>query len=478
MPAELEALAHALREVGGRQVEWVEDPAMADIRLEPKPERPLTRWIYAAVAPFPTLADGLTSPELAGLWTEGSNLLVSDQDAAALEALFGVPAGHVVPSGFLLDAAWADRSVYAIVPFEVLEPRWKVLEVDGQSPIRKDFEAQAYSLSLDFGLSGDPAAMDLIEPTLAWPTSNRDPDKLTVLVMTGVTALVRATAWRMDRYGSDYPGLQIGHWLREADIAHISHEAAFNPNCPPPDPFSPSLRFCADPDHASLFEGLGVDLIELTGNHLQDFGPDPLRFTLDLYRGFGFATFGGGVDLLSAREPALVEHNGNRLAFLGCIAAGPGGDWASERGPGALPCQDDGLMERISALREQGYLVVFTFQWPESISPYPLPGQVESFRRAAEAGAVIVNGSQAHRPQAMEFYSTGFIHYGLGNLFFDQMHDLALRQEFVDRHVFYQGRHISTELLTAMLEDYAQPRPMTAEERAQLLEEIFRVSGW
>ena len=135
-------------------------------------------------------------------------------------------------------------------------------------------------------------------------------------------------------------------------------------------------------------------------------------------------------------------------------------------------------MERVSALREQGYLVVFTFQWPESISPYPLPDQVIDFRQAAGAGAVIVNGSQAHRPQAMEFYSGSFIHYGLGNFFFDQMHDLALRQEFVDRHVFYHGRHISTELLTAMLEDYAQPRPMTAEERGQLLEEIFRVSGW
>ena len=99
------------------------------------------------------------------------------------------------------------------------------------------------------------------------------------------------------------------------------------------------------------------------------------------------------------------------------------------------------------------------------------------FRRMADAGALIVSGSQAHTPQAMEFYNGSFIHYGLGNLFFDQMVDFA-RPEFIDRHVFYDGRYISTELLTAILEDYAKPRPMTPEERAKLLTDIFAASEW
>jgi len=32
--------------------------------------------------------------------------------------------------------------------------------------------------------------------------------------------------------------------------------------------------------------------------------------------------------------------------------------------------------------------------------------------------------------------------------------------------------------LTAYLEDWARPRPMTPEERASFLEGIFRASGW
>ena len=478
LPNLLKSSATAIQELGGRAVEWVEDPATAEVRIEPSPARPLARWIYAAVAPFPSLRDGLTSQELQELWTEGSGVFVGTPDAEALAGLLGEASAQIMPAETLLDAAWSAGTAYAIVPFEVLEPRWKVLEIDGQSPVRDQFDSADYPLAIDFGLSGDPVGMDAVQSALVWPASNRDPDQLTVVVMTGVTALVRATAWRMDRYGADYPGLQIGDWLREADVAHVSHEASFNPNCPPPEPFSASLRFCADPDYVNLFTGIGVDLVELTGNHLQDYGPDPLRFTLDLYHQLGFQTFGGGEDLLRARQPAMVEHNGNRLAFLGCNAAGPRGDWAAERSPGALACQDEGLLQQVAELTAQGYLVVFTFQWPESMSPYPLQAQIESFRAAAEAGAVIVNGSQAHRPQTMEFYAGSFIHYGLGNLFFDQMHSLPLRQEFLDRHVFYAGRHVSIELLTALLEDYAQPRPMNPQERAELLAEIFDVSGW
>jgi poly-gamma-glutamate capsule biosynthesis protein CapA/YwtB (metallophosphatase superfamily) len=123
-------------------------------------------------------------------------------------------------------------------------------------------------------------------------------------------------------------------------------------------------------------------------------------------------------------------------------------------------------------------VVVFTYQWAESYTPIPGQAQKDGFRAAADAGAAIVSGSQAHQPQAMEFWNGSFVHYGLGNLFFDQMASTAVRQEVLDRHVIYDGRYISTELLTTFLEDYSQPRPMTSEERAEFLAGIFHASGW
>jgi len=101
----------------------------------------------------------------------------------------------------------------------------------------------------------------------------------------------------------------------------------------------------------------------------------------------------------------------------------------------------------------------------------------------ADSGADIVSGSQAHYAQKMEFYDGAFIHYGLGNLFFDQMGDqdwmpAGIRREFFDRYVIYDGKFISIELITAMLEDYSRPRIMNEDERASFLQDYFYYSGW
>jgi poly-gamma-glutamate synthesis protein (capsule biosynthesis protein) len=98
----------------------------------------------------------------------------------------------------------------------------------------------------------------------------------------------------------------------------------------------------------------------------------------------------------------------------------------------------------------------------------------------ADAGATIVSGSQAHYSQTMEFYNGAFIHYGLGNMFFDQMDKPAFgtRREFMDRYVAYDGKLISVELMTNMLMDYSRPRFMTQDERQNFLTLYFTESGW
>jgi poly-gamma-glutamate synthesis protein (capsule biosynthesis protein) len=60
---------------------------------------------------------------------------------------------------------------------------------------------------------------------------------------------------------------------------------------------------------------------------------------------------------------------------------------------------------------------------------------------------------------------------------FNQFID-ATRDEFLDRHIFYNGKYISTELYTARLEDYARPRPMTESERQSFLKRIFDLTAW
>ncbi|MCI0555291.1 MAG: CapA family protein, partial [Anaerolineae bacterium] len=192
----------------------------------------------------------------------------------------------------------------------------------------------------------------------------------------------------------------------------------------------------------------------------------------------------GGTDLQDSLEPALFEVNGNKIAFIGCnkpdVNRFP---TATDFQPGAAPCDFPYLTQKINQLKAKGYIVISTFQWNESYTADPSPRQRDDFRLMADSGASIVSGSQAHYAQSMEFHNDSFIHYGLGNLFFDQMGDQdwmphGIRREFFDRYVIYDGRFISTELITALLEDYSRPRIMTELERARFLQEYFYYSGW
>ena len=209
----------------------------------------------------------------------------------------------------LADSAWASRPSWGIVPFEALEPRWKVLSVDGQSPVHNDFAPDRYPLKIAFSLQ--PVVFNL-------PSTNRDPSRLTVLAMTGTTALVRGTADRMETKGLLYPGQQIDQVLRSADITHISNEVSFNADCPTPDIYTESLFFCSKPGYIALLEDAGTDVVELTGNHLLDYGQADFLTTLGLYDQRGWKYYGGGRNLQAALQPALVENNGNKLAFIGC----------------------------------------------------------------------------------------------------------------------------------------------------------------
>ncbi len=478
----------------------VNSPAAASLRLDLQSGgTSRASWIYALVAPFPTVADGVTFKELLANWNgtaagplAGRPLLMDDATLAAFSSLWGPPSSRFVrgiPAGQLLDAAWNERPSWAIVPFESLEPRWKVLTVDGQSPIRKDFQASRiilqtsfdYPLAVTFSLlCSNPCPVSTL-PVL--PAGNRDPSKMTTVVMTGVTALVRATAYTMSIKGITYPGRDIREWLQQADIAHISDEIPFYDKCPRPDPAQSRLVFCSDPGYIALLNGVGADVVEMTGNHFADYGPQAMLDTLALYQENHISRYGGGADLEDARQPLLLERNGNRIAFIGCNSVDVGRlPTASANRPGAAPCDYEYMTAQIRRLHTQGYLVITTFQYYETYVSRPFSAQTLDFRLMADAGATIVQGSQAHYPQSMEFRDGAFIHYGLGNLFFDQMgdppFDPRIRREFLDRHVFYDGRYIGTELLTAMLEDYSRPRPMTPEERAAFLAEYFAWSGW
>jgi poly-gamma-glutamate synthesis protein (capsule biosynthesis protein) len=198
-----------------------------------------------------------------------------------------------------------------------------------------------------------------------------------------------------------------------------------------------------------------------------------------MYTERGWQYYGAGVDIEAGRQAITMEHNGNKIAFIGCNAKGDNYTPTNWGQPGAVECDFNWLVEEIARLKAEGYLVISTFQHEEIYSFKPWSVMKDDFRLMAEAGAVIVSGSQAHQPHSVEFTGDSLMMFGLGNLFFD----LFLYQQHMDegliaRHVFYDGEYISTEIFTIKFISFSQPRLMTESERYELLKELFEVSGW
>jgi poly-gamma-glutamate synthesis protein (capsule biosynthesis protein) len=311
------------------------------------------------------------------------------------------------------------------------------------------------------------------------PSGNRNPDHLTVLAMTGVTAMVRLTAEQMDRFGPAWPAEVVGPELAAADITAISNEVPFVPDCETntgPD----NLVFCSKPDYMEALTASGADIIGLTGNHQNDFGLEAALASLDIYAQAGLPVYGGGKDKEAAFKPLIVEHNGNRLAFLGANSYGPPSAWASDFKPGSAPFDLNIVSAQIREIKDkdEADLVLIELQYQESYDVEPLTDQRLDFRALARAGADLVTGVQSHVPQAVEFQDRKLILYGLGNLYFDQMWSEETRKGLIVKHTFYEGRHLSTQLLPTVLHDYGQPHWADPDQRAAILKSVFDASYW
>jgi poly-gamma-glutamate synthesis protein (capsule biosynthesis protein) len=346
----------------------------------------LTRT-FAVAVPFPTLADSITLHSLTAYWhgqadalngltNDGSPpaLFVDPDTRAALVQLLGEPNDqtHVqlAEARDLVATTWAARPAsVAILPFDQLEARWKLLWVDGLNLFDKQLDADHYPLTLHVWAHVRKSSL------LAWAhrlpvTTNRDVGKLALVAMTGTTAMVRGTAVMMERKGITYPGQLIRDWMTTADVRHVSNEISFWDQCPHPT-FNDGLSMCSSPKYMELLKYMGVNVVELSGEHLWDKGAEHVPPTLKMYDEAGMRYFAGGATYTDSLKPLTMTVAGNRLAFVGCNYIGEDLTSPDRDLAGATPCgahdnhSFDLLIPTIHSLAQQGYLVIASIQYDE-----------------------------------------------------------------------------------------------------------------
>jgi poly-gamma-glutamate synthesis protein (capsule biosynthesis protein) len=197
-----------------------------------------------------------------------------------------------------------------------------------------------------------------------------------------------------------------------------------------------------DPRFASVVGDCGFDVVSLASNHAMDWGPDAMLDTADLFRKRGVQVAGVGRNLVEARQPAILERNGVRVALLAYCSILQAGYAATQDKPGiaplrahtyyeafdyqagvpprvvTVPFEEDlaGMVADIAAARKTANCVVVSLHWgihfiPKLIADY----QVTVAQAAFTAGADLILGHHAHTPKAIGVHGGKVCFYSLSN---------------------------------------------------------------
>lgn len=121
----------------------------------------ISHQVYALIAPFFTIQDDIALKDL-NTWLTGSD----DQEKAPFKAVYTNESLRLIkllvdpthPHRVNISAATSNDfsalpgSSWMILPFEELEPEFKVISIDGISPLDDDFDPTEYALSLPIGV--------------------------------------------------------------------------------------------------------------------------------------------------------------------------------------------------------------------------------------------------------------------------------------------------------------------------------------
>lgn len=370
-----------------------------------------------------------------------------------------------------------------LVEFNDIDYQVKILEMDNEYYLENPSASIPISFYAKIKRNVDDFALSILSKYTGMGSNQWDESKLVKINMGGVVAMTRGLALKMDNLQDyAYPAREIGSFLADADLTHVSNEVSFVPDC---QSYS-GLRFCSRPEYIQTLQEAGVDIVELTGNHNNDFGSKYSVQTIEKYKSLGMRYYGGGLNSEDASEILYEDLKGSTIAFIGYNyydSIYPSVALAAENRAGANFYSEEIMESDVKEARENADVVIVTFQFQEcwSYPPtdviYPIcykplsnPDQKAVFRMAADFGADVVIGSQAHQPQTYELYGDSVIFYGTGNLFFDQNLWIGTRQGLIFSHYIYEGKLIQSKITPIYMgKDDLMPRLATQEQGDLLL---------
>lgn len=375
----------------------------------------------------------------------------------------------------LISVDWIEAENFDLISILELTSEQKLLAIDGEYYL-DTLNSGAFFEYLTF--SGDAADVvkitTLLEEHLPqFPTK----DTLLTFAQTGVTALSRGMNAKLKQVGNaSYFAANIGEYLSSFDLTHTSNESSFSN-------LATDRNICSAPGMIDTLTAIGLDIVELTGNHNQDCGNDAALGTLQTYAELGIQTVGGGANATLAAEPLLLSQKGTGITMLGYNLST--GGYTLGNTPGANFYTTEKARADIAAAKERGDIVIVDVQYYECnnydnaadsrICDYANSAagdQIGLFREIIDLGADVVVGTSAHQPQTYERYGDGVIYYGLGNLFFDQIWWPGTTRSLILVHYFWNGKLIQTRIVPTIYDSTMQTMLMDSASAEAFLERL------
>ena len=352
----------------------------------------------------------------------------------------------------------------------------KLLAVDDNYWLETFAGGAKYKMLKIEGESADDVAKvaELLQPLMeTFP----DKDDVLSFTQTGVTALGRNMYTKMANVGDGkYFSANIAEYLKKFDLTHTSNESSFSN-------YASSSNICSDWRFLDTLIDIGLDIVELTGNHNVDCGMSDAISTFEKYQELGIKTVGGGRTATEAEVPLTISQKGTNITMLAYNQSTGGATYGET--PGANQYYRENAAARIAEAKERGDFIIVDIQFNECNfydnvnedttcdRADSAPGdQVGLFRDLIDMGANIVVGTSAHQTQTFEQYNGGEIYYGLGNIFFDQIWWPGTTRSLGLTHYFWNGKLLQTRRFGTVYDASYQTRIMNTEEIEWLINRL------
>jgi len=290
------------------------------------------------------------------------------------------------------------------------------------------------------------------------------------LVITGDVIPARSVNYQMTtRSDFTWPISNIAPLLSNSDLTLINLEAPLVKNCPVT---TQGMIFCGDQKFIQGLKFSGVDVVNLSNNHIRNYGWDGVLQTENLLIQNNILTTGLTTTGSCANKPYFCSKKTVKkidditVGFLGYTIVGVSAD-------------QNLLVSDIGSFDDEVDVLVVSFHWGAEYtrSPVGAPDDPRDIAHlAVDNGADLVVGNHPHWIQGLEDYKGAKIFYALGNTIFDQEWSTETKTGIIAKLTFSDSDFKDIEIFPLRLQDYGKAVLLEGVEKQGVLD-IFTTAS-